>query len=492
LPDGFRLVLDQSVRTFRHGTVLVGGHPGRLLTLTADGVDTLSSLLADGTTSEATGRLGRRLVDAGMAHPRPGDPNSPDGGGDLTVVVPTHNRSAALDRCLSSLGRRTPVVVVDDASDDPATVVEVCRRHGARLIRRATNGGPAAARNDALPAIDTELVAFVDSDCTVGDGWSGPLVSLFDDPTVGAVAPRVRPQHSGPGLSRPGLSRPGRSGPGRSALARFTDSHSALDMGPEPSEVGPDRTVRYVPTAALLVRLRALGAGFDPELRFGEDVDLVWRLLDAGWRVRYEPSVTVSHGEPVTWRELLARRFRYGTSAGALAERHPGRLAPVELRPWPSVAAAAALTGRRRFAAFVVVAMAADLARRVRDHGIPLALSLRWSAESVAWTVVGVGRAATMLSGPVLIVAILRGGRAAVPAALLLGTPPLVEWRRRRPGLDPVRWWVASVADDMAYGAGVWEGCLRRRSFGPLIPAVRLQHRATAPTPVAPTGADLV
>ena len=58
------------------------------------------------------------------------------------------------------------------------------------------------------------------------------------------------------------------------------------------------------------------------------------------------------------------------------------------------------------------------------------------------------------------------------PAALaLLLAPPLDEWARRRPPLDPVRWTLASLADDAAYGAGVWRGCLRERTIAPLRPA---------------------
>ena len=55
--------------------------------------------------------------------------------------------------------------------------------------------------------------------------------------------------------------------------------------------------------------------------------------------------------------------------------------------------------------------------------------------------------------------------------ALLVLVPPTVEWWRRRPGLDPIRWSVASIVDDVAYGAGVWAGCLRARSLAPLIPS---------------------
>jgi mycofactocin glycosyltransferase len=491
LPDGFALALDRSVRTFRGGTTMTGGNPGRLLTLSANGVAALASLVADGPTTPAARRLGARLVEAGMAHPRPlADPNRREGqagGRSLTVVVPVHNRSAALDRCLGSLGPGVPVVVVDDGSDDPEAVARVCHRHRARLVRRPENGGPAAARNQALEVVDTDLVAFVDSDCRMTDGWIEGLTWLFDDPAIGAVAPRVRPDdsaHSGGSDLSDGAGQSGRPAPRpvptRSVLARFAAAHSALDMGSEPGEVAPGKAVRYVPTAALVARRLAVGPGFDPHLRVGEDVDLVWRLLDDGWRVRYEPSVTVFHDEPSTWWKTLSRRFRYGTSAGPLSERHPGRLAPVELRPWPAMAAAACLSGRRRAALAVLALSATSLAWQVRDHGIPLSVTTRWSTEGAAWTVLGLGRAATMLAGPAVAVGVLRGKRA---VAILVLAPPLVEWWRRRPHLDPVRWSLASIADDVAYGAGVWAGCLRSRSFGPLVPAVRTGWGASSGTP---------
>ena len=166
----------------------------------------------------------------------------------------------------------------------------------------------------------------------------------------------------------------------------------------------------------------------------------------------------------------LARRFRYGTSAGVLSNRHPGRLAPVELRPWPALAAAAMLAGRRRAALVAVAGSAGSLAWQVRDRGIPLRTSTRWSTGAAAWTVLGVGRAATILAGPALLLGVIRRRPA---AAVLVLAPPLVQWWQRRPDLDPVRWSLASVVDDVAYGAGVWAGCLRSGSYGPLIPAIR-------------------
>jgi hypothetical protein len=48
--------------------------------------------------------------------------------------------------------------------------------------------------------------------------------------------------------------------------------------------------------------------------------------------------------------------------------------------------------------------------------------------------------------------------------------PLLVEWVQERPGLDPARWLAVRLADDVAYGAGVWAGCGRARSLAALVP----------------------
>ncbi len=467
---GPRLALDPSTRSFRDGRVLVGGHPGRVIALSRTGADALRTWLGGGRPDPATWQLGRRLVAAGMAHPV-----APESGGPeplrVTVVVPARDRSEALDRCLSALDPVVPVVVVDDGSEDPEALAEVCARRGVSLIHRAVNGGPGAARNEALPAVTTELVAFLDSDCEVTEGWLAGLTWMFTDPELAAVAPRIRPRMSAGTVDR-------------SVLARYTAHRSALDMGSQRGEVGPGRAVGYVPTAALVARATALDGGFDEGLRVGEDVDLVWRLLDAGWRVRYEPSVTVRHGEPMSWVELLARRFRYGTSAAPLARRHPGQLAPLELRPWPAGVTVAVLAGRPVAAMTLLAGSSLALARQVRRFGVPTALAVRWSAGGAAWTAVGLGRALTQLWGPALAIGALRNRRWAVTVAALVVAPPMVEWWQRRPTLDPVRWLVASVADDAAYGAGVWWGCIRDRTLGPLVPRVRVRSAGAEPPTV--------
>ncbi|EUA06662.1 glycosyl transferase group 2 family protein [Mycobacterium xenopi 4042] len=69
--------------------------------------------------------------------------------------------------------------------------------------------------------------------------------------------------------------------------------------------------------------------GFDETLRAGEDVDLCWRLVEAGARLRYEPIALVAHDHRTELRDWLARKAFYGSSAAPLSARHPDKTAPL-------------------------------------------------------------------------------------------------------------------------------------------------------------------
>ncbi|MCU1588042.1 MAG: mftF, partial [Frankiales bacterium] len=272
VPEGWRIRLDRRTQVLDGGRTLLTP-TGRLLRL-GPGAPEAMAALARGKADLRGRQLGRALVEAGAGHPEPPG-HAID---DLTVVVPVRDRVPSLRRCLEGL-RELDVVVVDDGSVDPSAVQAVCHELGARYVHRE-NGGPAAARNTALPLLGREFVAFVDSDCRPDAAALVRLRGHLDDPAVGAAAPRMA-----------------------------SGRRSPLDLGPHPAGVAPGAAVAYVPTACLVVRLAALPR-FDEQLRYGEDVDLIWRMTDAGWQVRYDPSVEVAHDEPVRLADRLVRRFR--------------------------------------------------------------------------------------------------------------------------------------------------------------------------------------
>ena len=100
-------------------------------------------------------------------------------------------------------------------------------------------------------------------------------------------------------------------------------------------------------------------------------MDLVWRLHDAGWRIRYDPAVQVAHHEPGTWPALLARRFRYGTSAAPLAARHPGQVPPLVLYPWPALTVAGLAGARPAVAALGFAGSVLAMRRALHRAGLP-------------------------------------------------------------------------------------------------------------------------
>ena len=458
LPRGFRLRPDRGARRYDGDRVLVGGHPRRVLRLSDRGAAAARRLLEGAAVcNDVDAALARRLVDAGLAHPVP-----PPASVSVAVVVPAYADADALDRCLAALVE-CDVVVVDDGSPDAQAMRDVAARHGATLHRLARNSGPGAARNAGAPLVDADVIAFVDSDAIATAETLQQLARHFADPAVAAVAPRVRPLDDGAAPA---------------ALTAFAAAMSPLDIGPDSAAVAPGRLLSYVPSTVLLVRRSAFDAigGFDAALRFGEDVDLVWRLHGEGHVVRYVADVKVGHREPVTWQRWLARRFRYGTSAAALARRHTAEPLTLRLPVAPAFTLTLAAAGHRRAAVAATITTAALVARRLRALDVPPAptVSPALAAPALAAPAlagVAAARWSTQLWWPILITAAGSRRHRAVAATALLA-PPLVSWATRRPALDPLRWTLACWADDVVYGAGVWRGCLRERTFAPVVPVV--------------------
>lgn len=456
LPLGIEVVLGRRTRVVSRGTALLGGSPTRLVRLTPR-----ARPLLDGrrirVDSPAAAVLADRLLELGLVEPDVDTLVAPEDA-RLTYVVPIRDRPEQLDRLLTSIGPGADTVVVDDASRYPAALVEVGERHGARVVPLAVNVGPAGARNAGLAAVETPFVVFVDSDIVLEPDTVPTLLKHFADPKVAMVGPRIT------GLG----DRP-------SWLGRFEDTRSSLDLGPHPAAVRPRSPLSWVTTACVVARVEALTAGFDGDLRVGEDVDLGWRLVDAGWRVRYEPAAVARHEhreQPIDW---FLRKAIYGTGAQGLAERHPDYIAPAILAPWSAAfVVLLALQRRWSWAAAGAIALIAGIriGRRLRPLDHPY---LEGERLAGAGAVSATAQAMALLLRhwwPAALVACLvsRRARRAVLASALVDVA--LEYRRNPAHLDPLRFGVARRLDDLAYGSGVWWGALRARSIAALKPAV--------------------
>ncbi len=355
------------------------------------------------------GRLSdRELIMRNLAQPEPAGPLVP-----VSVVIPVRDRPAALARALAAV-ESDDVIVVDDASRDAAAIRAAAG--GARVLRHAHRRGAGAARNTGLAAARHELVALLDSDCVPRPGWLEALVPHFEDPELGAVAPRIV------ALGHEGV------------LGRYEARHSPLDRGPLPARVIPGGRVPFVPGAALVVRRHLR---FDETLRGGEDVDFCWRVP----YVRYEPAGQVAHAHRTSPGAWFARRVYYGRTSAPLARRHPGNARPLRVDPW-TTAAYVALALKRPGAAVAITATATAL----------LARELPWRTAA---RIAGLG---TLRSHRVVADAIRRAWWPLAPRRVLIAAI-LADPR-------PLR-----LADDFAYSLGVFIGCVEHRTLDPLLPA---------------------
>lgn len=411
--------------------------------------------------------LADQLVTRGIVHPLAACPATATG---VDVIVPAYERPDLLDACLTSLRAATPnarIIVVDDASNDPA-VSEVAGGRGAILVRHPVNRGPAAARNSGLRESTSSIVAFVDADCAATPGWLQPLLAHFDDPRVGAVAPRISARSASGGL-----------------LSRYEDARSALDMGRRPELVTYGAPLGFLPSAALLVRRSALGdKAFEEEMRVGEDVDLIWRLVDEGWLVRYEPASIVTHQTRPNARGWLRQVFGYGTSAAALEARHPGRLTPARLSGWNLAIVALLMTHRipRRTAFIGAIGVTATacglLARSLRSSSVDPRIAPYIVGKGLVSDLEATGhwlRREAWPMGWVALVSITRSRWARLGAGVMV-VPIIREWFDRRPDMDVARYVALHLAEDAAYGSGVIARARGVDGLAVLAPRIRLPH----------------
>ncbi|OBF15947.1 mycofactocin system glycosyltransferase [Mycobacterium kubicae] len=464
LPDGFAVQVDRRVRVLGDGSALLGGSPTRLLRL----APAAQNMITDGrlkVRDELSAQLARTLLDATVAHPRPASGPSHR---DVTVVIPVRDNPFGLRRLVSSL-RGLRVIVVDDGSAQPVEVEDFTGAHCAiEVLHHPRSKGPAAARNTGLAACTTDFVAFLDSDVAPRRGWLEALLGHFCDPTVALVAPRIV------GLAH-----------SENVVARYEAVHSSLDLGQREAPVLPLSPVSYVPSAAIVCRTSAIReiGGFDETLHSGEDVDLCWRLIEAGARLRYEPIALVAHDHRTELRDWIARKAFYGGSAAPLSVRHPDKTAPLVISGWALTAWILMSLGTRLsqlLSLVIAVSTGRRIANAMRSADTKLEDVLVVATRGLWSAALQLASALCRHYWPVALLAALLSRhcrRVVLVAAVVDG---VVDWVGRRNVADDdvekiglLTFLLLKRVDDLAYGIGLWYGVLRERNIGALKPQIR-------------------
>ena len=221
---------------------------------------------------------------------------------ELTVVVPTRDRPAALAGCLAALAAQRAVtieiVVVDDASVDARAVAAVVAAHApdSRTVR-ASGRGPAGARNRGIDAARAPFVALTDDDCRPTPDWAAALVGRLRRGARVVAGPTVVADAHDP-----------------FARAAQTITNTVV----EASFAADRTTVGFAPTSNLALAVdvhRALPFDETYPLAAGEDRDWCDRVVASGTPIAWEPRARVEHSPALGWGGFWRQQLRYGRGA---------------------------------------------------------------------------------------------------------------------------------------------------------------------------------
>ena len=439
-----RFVVDPS--WLRCGGVVFAGSPVTKFVLTERGRGVAVAIEQGEEVGPDT--LVERLAAVGAIHPLPipGIHELSEVTAVIPALVSTSDELDSLSRLVAALGSVRRVIVVDDYS--PIDLGDIA---GASIVRTHRRLGPAGARNLGLREVDTAFVLFVDTDVEISVNSVQSLLDHMVEDDITLVAPRILTTRS------------------NDVISRYEHTRSPLDMGDVEANVRKGTRVSYVPSTTWLCRTAAMLkiGGFDETLHTGEDVDVVWRLADAGFVVRYEPGITVSHRARPNLNRFINQRVGYGESAAPLSAIHGDALVPVRMNPVLLGAWITALFSPIA-AALIFVTDVVRLTRALANTPEERKAFARLATRNLAHSATLLAQAIRRVWWPIALVLAVFSKRARVVLALTSLLPAAIDWSKDRAELDPMRFAALRILDDASYGIGVWRGVFRHKQIQPL------------------------
>ena len=249
-----------------------------------------------------------------------------------SIIVPVYNRPDEVDELLDSLTRQAyadfEVVIVEDGSATPCK--EVCDKYADRLPLRyfvKENSGPGQSRNYGAERSNGDYLIILDSDVVVPDGYLSAVDAELQaepcDAFGGADAshPSFTPVQKAISYSMTSFFTTGGIRGGKKKLDKFY---------PRSYNMGIRREV-----------YQQLG-GFS-KMRFGEDIDFSYRIVEAGYKCRLFPKAWVWHKRRTDLKKFFRQVYNSGIARINLEKRHPGTMKIVHLLPMVFTVGATAL-----------------------------------------------------------------------------------------------------------------------------------------------------
>lgn len=234
----------------------------------------------------------------------------------ISVVVCTYNGARVIRDCMEGLMRLEypdfEVIVVSDGSTDQTA--QIVSEYPFRLIS-TENHGLSSARNTGMLAATGEIVAYTDDDARPDPHWLQYLAHSFKKyGFAGVGGPNIAP--AGDGL--------------------VADCVANAPGGPVHVLLS-DRVAEHIPGCNMAFRhdvLQEVG-GCDPLFRVaGDDVDLCWRVQQAGGTIGFHPAALVWHHRRNSVKTYWKQQQGYGKAEALLEGKWPEKYNSVGHLTW--------------------------------------------------------------------------------------------------------------------------------------------------------------
>ena len=234
----------------------------------------------------------------------------------ISVVICSCNGSLTIRECLEGLMNLNypfyEVIVINDGSTDATP--QIASEYEVTLIS-TTNQGLSAARNLGASVAKGEIISYIDDDAIPDPDWLLFLATFFaDKPYVAVGGPNIAPND-------------------------VTLIAECVDHSPgSPSHVlFTDMEAEHIPGCNFSIRKKALQdlGGFDPQFRAaGDDVDLCWRITEAGWKIGFSPGAMVWHHRRRTIKSYWRQQYGYGKAEALLERKWPQKYNNIGHKTW--------------------------------------------------------------------------------------------------------------------------------------------------------------
>ena len=241
-----------------------------------------------------------------------------------SIIVPVYNRPDEVEELLQSLTEQElkdfEVVIVEDGSQKPCK--DVCDKFADILDLHyfvKENGGPGQARNYGAERAQGEWLIILDSDVVLPKGYMKAVETALSMENVETHA------FGGPDSAHPSFT-PVQKAISYSMTSFFTTG--GIRGGKKKLDKFYPRSFNMGIRRDVYLKL----GGFS-KMRFGEDIDFSYRIVEAGYNPRLFPEAWVWHKRRTDFRKFFRQVYNSGIARINLEKRHPGTLKLVHLLP---------------------------------------------------------------------------------------------------------------------------------------------------------------